>query len=54
MAGVKPAVDFNLFYNYFIHVLITSNIDTGEPELKLFSNKYQYKDSFILNNALSD
>ena len=53
MSGGNPEVDFNVFENYSMHVLRPPNIETGEPELKIVSDKYQYKDKFILKNQIS-
>ena len=47
-------MDFNVFYNYVMQAVIALNIETGEPELKIISYKYQDKDRFDLNNSLSD
>ena len=34
--------------------MIIPNIETGEPELNIIDEKYQYKKYFILNDYLSD
>ena len=54
MVGSKTAVYFNEFENYDMQVLRPPNIETGGPERKMISEKYQDKDKFILNNSLSD
>ena len=52
MSGGNPAVDFNEFENYPMHILIPPNIETGKQEIKMIANKYQYKDKFIIYNTL--
>ena len=37
-----------------MHIIRPPNNETGEPELNIISDRYQYKDKFILNNELSD
>ena len=37
-----------------MHILISPNIESGDPELNVISDKYQDKDNFIRNSALSD
>ena len=54
VAGVNPVVDFNSFENHYMHILTPPNIEIFEPELKMISNKYQYKDKFTLNSSISD
>ena len=51
---INPTVELNLFQNYYVHILIPPNIETGEPVLKIIHDKFQYKDNLILNNSLSD
>ena len=50
----NPAVDFNGFENYSMHVLRPKIIETDEPGLNMVSGIYQDKYKFILNNALID
>ena len=54
MSGGNPAVDFNEFEKYSMHILRSPNIKTVKPEVNTISDKYQYKDKFILNDVLSD
>ena len=49
----NPAVDFNIFEIYYMHVLRPPNIETLERQLKIIADKYQDKDKFIFNDAIS-
>ena len=37
-----------------MHVMILSNIETGEPDTKIINENDQDKDNFIFNNILYD
>ena len=54
VTGGNPALYFNGFENYFTHVLIPPNIESGETEINIVSDKHQYKDKFIVNNRISN
>ena len=47
-------MDINVFDKYAMNVLRPPNIETGETELNMISDKYQDKDKFILNNEFGD
>ena len=51
---MKPIVDFNVFENYNMHVMKPQNIENGEIEQNMISDKYQYKDNLFLNNSIGD
>ena len=54
MVGGNTTVVFNGLYNYTMHVMILSNIATGEPDTKIINENDQDKDNFIFNNILYD
>ena len=54
VVGGNPAVDFDGFDSYALHILRLPNIGTGDSELKMIDEKYQGNDEFILTNALID
>ena len=37
-----------------MRILRPPNIETGELDLNMIDDKYQYKNDFIVNNALGD
>ena len=47
-------MDFNGFENYIMRILRPPNIETGELDLNMIDDKYQYKNDLIVNNALGD
>ena len=50
----KPTVELNVFDNYAVHILITRNTESGDPDVKKIGEKSQNKNGFIIHNAISN